>query len=299
MDIDALHSALFSLTVLPEKIRTAHDNLLAVQADCPTGFTVFLEGLERDLRIAKATLARELGFAVCTCCWPPEICVTDKTDRPVCPHSGQIASQRMPSASRPGLSKNGSKSRQVDRFTRTQREKLLQMRDLLVDSVRGPDAGFTANGNKASTSVGDIVGAGNDAVNRDFALRLLSQECDALAEVDAALKRLDGGTYGICEMSGERIPRARLEALPAARYTVECQGFVEKDRRFANSRSTDSSLIYREKANEAENQSAAPSRAPRRPVNLTAGRQSQDRGPLLSTSSISHRDVTLPSQEVH
>jgi RNA polymerase-binding transcription factor DksA len=70
--------------------------------------------------------------------------------------------------------------------------------------------------------------AGSDAYDRDFALSLLSQEQDALYEIEEALKRVDAGTYGVCEMSGEKIAQARLEALPFARYTVECQAQIEK-----------------------------------------------------------------------
>jgi RNA polymerase-binding transcription factor DksA len=59
-------------------------------------------------------------------------------------------------------------------------------------------------------------------------LSLLSQEQDALYEIEEALKRVDAGTYGICEMSGKPIPHARLEAIPFARFTVECQTQIEK-----------------------------------------------------------------------
>ena len=48
--------------------------------------------------------------------------------------------------------------------------------------------------------------AGSDVYDRDFALSLLSQEQDALYEIDQALKRIELGTYGICEMSGKSIP---------------------------------------------------------------------------------------------
>jgi RNA polymerase-binding transcription factor DksA len=70
--------------------------------------------------------------------------------------------------------------------------------------------------------------AGSDAYDRDCALSLLSQEQDALYEIEEALKRVDAGTYGICEMSGKPIPHARLEAIPFARFTVECQTQIEK-----------------------------------------------------------------------
>jgi len=51
----------------------------------------------------------------------------------------------------------------------------------------------------------------------------------ALAEVDAAFARLEDGTYGICEETGEPIPDERLEAMPAARYTVAHQARIEHE----------------------------------------------------------------------
>lgn len=49
----------------------------------------------------------------------------------------------------------------------------------------------------------------------------------ALADVEDALRRLDGGTYGVCEMCGRPIPADRLEAVPTARRCVDCQRDVE------------------------------------------------------------------------
>ena len=45
----------------------------------------------------------------------------------------------------------------------------------------------------------------------------------SLEEVDLALAKFDKGTYGLCEACGARIDRARLEALPQARYCLDCQ----------------------------------------------------------------------------
>jgi len=73
------------------------------------------------------------------------------------------------------------------------------------------------------------------AYEKDFALSLLSQEQDALYEVEEALKRIENNVYGICEMSGEQIPVERLKAIPFARYTVECQQKFEQEN-FARNR---------------------------------------------------------------
>jgi RNA polymerase-binding transcription factor DksA len=81
--------------------------------------------------------------------------------------------------------------------------------------------------------------AGSDAYDRDFALNLLSKEQDALQEIQAALTRVDLGTYGVCEISGKKIPQARLEAIPFARLTVECQAKWEQEHPHRKFRTTD------------------------------------------------------------
>ena len=49
-----------------------------------------------------------------------------------------------------------------------------------------------------------------------------------LDELDHALDKIDAGTYGICEVSGEQIPEGRLQAMPTARYTIAVQEEREK-----------------------------------------------------------------------
>jgi len=77
MDSDALHSALISLTLLPEELRSARENISTTSGKQRTVLVDFLATIERDLRLAKATLATELGFPVCQCCWPPELLASD------------------------------------------------------------------------------------------------------------------------------------------------------------------------------------------------------------------------------
>ncbi len=117
-------------------------------------------------------------------------------------------------------------------FNKKQRQRLLELKDSLVDSMNGmaeDTLRSRAEGSEASAFGMHQADAGSDAYDRDFALSLLSKEQDALFEIDEALKRLDGGTYGTCEASGKPIPQARLEALPFARFTIECQAEYERD----------------------------------------------------------------------
>jgi len=155
------------------------------------------------------------------------------------------------------------REKKLDPFVRQQKEKLLQLRDAMVDSMAGvaqDTLRSRAEGSEASAFGMHQADAGSDAYDRDFALSLLSQEQDALYEIDQALKRIELGTYGKCEMSGKQIPRARLEAIPFARFTVECQSQLEKQNKASRVRQSVTSLfgLTDEEGGEAEEEEVAP-----------------------------------------
>jgi len=131
-------------------------------------------------------------------------------------------------------------------FLVRQRQRLLALKDTLLDSMNGvarDSLRSRAEGSEASAFGMHQADAGSDAYDRDFALSLLSQEQDSLYEIDEALKRIEQGNYGNCEMSGKPIPHPRLEALPFTRYTVECQTELEKRNRFQRVRQPVTSLF--------------------------------------------------------
>ena len=149
-------------------------------------------------------------------------------------------------------------------FLRKQKERLVQLRDNMLDSMSGvakDTLRSRAEGSEASAFGMHQADAGSDAYDRDFALSLLSQEQDALYEIEEAIKRIDLGSYGVCEMSGKPIAHARLEAIPFARYTVECQSQLEKQNKVSRSRVPVTSLFGLtdgEDGGEAEEEEAAP-----------------------------------------
>jgi DnaK suppressor protein len=152
------------------------------------------------------------------------------------------------------------RERKLDPFIRQQKEKLLQLRDAMVDSMAGvaqDTLRSRAEGSEASAFGMHQADAGSDAYDRDFALSLLSQEQDALYEIDQALKRIELGTYG---KSGKQIPRARLEAIPFARFTVECQSQLEKQSKASRVRQSVTSLfgLTEDEGGEAEEEEVAP-----------------------------------------
>ncbi len=75
-----------------------------------------------------------------------------------------------------------------------------------------------------------MADAGTDTFDRDFALSLVANEQEALTEIEAAIKRIKDGTYGVCEASGKPIAKERLTAVPFTRFTAEAQKEIEKNR---------------------------------------------------------------------
>lgn len=127
------------------------------------------------------------------------------------------------------------------RFSEADREKfrkiLLDLRDHLIDGVNFLASDNLKRSNRDAS--GELSGyslhmadAGTDNFDREFALSLVSNEQEALYEIQEALKRLDSGQYGVCEMCEKPIPRERLEVVPFARRCIQCQSQVEKNRRF-------------------------------------------------------------------
>jgi len=82
---------------------------------------------------------------------------------------------------------------------------------------------------------GDISGytyhmadVATDTYDREFSLGIASNERELIYELDDALKRIEEGTYGVCEDCKDLITKTRLKALPYARLCVKCQQKREK-----------------------------------------------------------------------
>jgi RNA polymerase-binding protein DksA len=71
--------------------------------------------------------------------------------------------------------------------------------------------------------------AGTDSYEIDNTLGLMDSERKLLKQIDEALQRIEDGTYGICAGHGEMICAKRLEAIPWARYCVDCANLAERD----------------------------------------------------------------------
>jgi RNA polymerase-binding transcription factor DksA len=112
---------------------------------------------------------------------------------------------------------------------------LLELRERLLGDILflTPDNLHRAGretGADLSGSAQHSADHGTDNFDREFALSLASTEQDVLYEVDEALMRIQEGEYGLCEMTGVQIERARLEVIPYTRYSVQAQSKMEQSR---------------------------------------------------------------------
>ncbi len=112
-------------------------------------------------------------------------------------------------------------------FLTSQRRELLARREAyLADAERATAAALELTDDAAGQDIADEDGFGEGdtvSVERDRLTVVASDAQARVAEIDAALSRVDAGTYGTCEACGKSIPKPRLEAIPEATLCVGCK----------------------------------------------------------------------------
>ena len=109
------------------------------------------------------------------------------------------------------------------------REVLLRSRAELIGRVDSlEDEALRSSGGNLSNMPLHMADVGTDTFDQEFALNLAASDREKLAEIDAALQRIIDRTYGVCQITGKPIPKARLDANPLAKHTVEAARLVER-----------------------------------------------------------------------
>jgi DnaK suppressor protein len=116
-------------------------------------------------------------------------------------------------------------------FVEQQRERLLGLRDELVRIREGMAADEEDLGETEGDTTLDSGDLSQAMFTREMDASIEEQAERRLGEVDRALRKIEEGTYGLSDESGEPIPRGRLEAVPEAARTVEEQQRFEQERR--------------------------------------------------------------------
>jgi len=115
-------------------------------------------------------------------------------------------------------------------FVENQRQRLLSLRASLVGAVQSAES---EEADVRTERTGGPLEAEEDAQQLDALERddnLVGRDVGALERIDRALQKIEEGTYGLSEISGEPIPRERLEAVPEALYTLSEESMRERPR---------------------------------------------------------------------
>lgn len=102
------------------------------------------------------------------------------------------------------------------------REILLERRRVLKGNVQNmEDEALKAT--DQDVSVDHMADYGSDNFEQEFTLGLIESEEEQLREINAALERIDEGSFGLCEACQKPIARERLRAIPYTRFCIECK----------------------------------------------------------------------------
>jgi len=115
-------------------------------------------------------------------------------------------------------------------FIEKQRQALRRLRAILLTATQAAETDETEVNTQNASGAAEYEDDAQrlDALERDG--NLVVRDVDRLERVDRALKKIEEGTYGLSDMSGEPIPRARLEALPEALLTLREEKNHERNR---------------------------------------------------------------------
>ena len=101
------------------------------------------------------------------------------------------------------------------------RNLLLEKRREIIGDVGSMESEAFKGGSNLSNMPIHMADVGTDNFEQEFTLGLIESERQTLREIQEALVRIDGGTFGICMGTGKQIPKVRLEAVPWAKYPID------------------------------------------------------------------------------
>ena len=118
-----------------------------------------------------------------------------------------------------------------ENFIAKQKERLQSLREELLRIMRvAEEDERTRTEQDADFTEHDAGDMSRDIFDREIDATIVEQVEQRLAIVERALQKIEEGTYGLSDVSGEPIPRGRLEAVPEAIRTVEEQQRFERER---------------------------------------------------------------------
>lgn len=102
------------------------------------------------------------------------------------------------------------------------RERLLALRARLQGESTQMEDDALKDHSKTTSIPTDIEELGSDNADQELTLNVLGSERNTLAQIEAAIERIENGSYGECDQCGAKIPTSRLQAIPYAAQCVGC-----------------------------------------------------------------------------
>jgi len=102
------------------------------------------------------------------------------------------------------------------------KKRLIEMRDDLVKTVHKQKV------TDSGQDTGDAADQASSSIEKEILFELSDVERMTLDQIEASLRKIDKGSYGMCESCRKPIAKPRLDALPFARYCITCQSSSEK-----------------------------------------------------------------------
>jgi DnaK suppressor protein len=138
--------------------------------------------------------------------------------------AGEVAAEGELSVPKTQKAPPARRNKKVNGFDALQERLQQQKRDILDMYKRDLRTGQEASDDGTE----DIVDRANNSYSRELMFSLSDSERQLLLQIEEALKRLENGVYGSCVHCGDAIALPRLQAVPWARYCIDCQELQEK-----------------------------------------------------------------------
>jgi RNA polymerase-binding protein DksA len=146
---------------------------------------------------------------------------------PVEPAYRPPVQESVPTDGKPRKNQAGLLSKELEHF----RDLLLEKRREIVGDMSSMEReALRAGAGGLSSLPVHMADMGTDNYEQEFTLGLVEKDRILLRELNAALAKIQNGTYGLCEGTGKPINKVRLEAQPWARFSIEWAREMEKNR---------------------------------------------------------------------
>src|SRR2546423_13928499 len=129
-----------------------------------------------------------------------------------------------------------NRKRKINPAWREHYDRLRELREQLMENRR--TLASDAKEERSTYSI-HMADAASDTYDSDWALSMLSSDQNALYEIEQAINRIENGTYGKCELTGQSIEPERLSAIPWTRFSMEAQRQVEDEGAVSRTRLAD------------------------------------------------------------